>query len=316
MKASNWRSPFRILPTFKERVWGTTELSPWFSQPQLQATGEAWFTAGDNPVCDGPSLGELLRRHSDILGTGASPDFPSLCPLLVKLLFTTGKLSIQVHPPDDYAREHHHSLGKTEAWYVLKAEPGAQIALGFKERISPERLRTAAASGEIESLLNWRAVQAGDFIFVPAGTVHAIGAGLTICEIQQSSDITYRLYDYGRPRELHLEDGCRVANLEPYSAYTEMRQIGPGRRILIESTYFCIEHLCQKEQRIRISGSLPHYMLLVCIRGQGAIGERLFGEGQVWLVPACSVPLTIESGDAEWLLAYPGRESLPAISVG
>ena len=316
MKALNWSSPFQVLPTFKERVWGTSELNKWFPEAPVGTIGEAWFTAADNPVCDGTALVGVLRQHPEILGTGASSDFPGVCPLLVKLLFTTAKLSVQVHPPDKYAREHHQSLGKTEAWYVIQARPGAEVALGFKERISPERLQSAAATGEIETLLNWRALQAGDIIFVPAGTVHAIGAGLTICEIQQNSDITYRLYDYGRPRELHLEDGSRVADLGPYIAHAQIRQISPERRILVESQYFCIEHLRQNGRQIRVAARLPHYMLFVCIHGQGVIGDQAFRKGQVWLLPADAATLTVESGDAEWLLAYPGGESVPDIKVG
>lgn len=316
MNALSWSRPFQILPTFTERVWGTTELSKWFPQAPSETIGEAWFTAADNRVCDGPALGELLRRHPEILGTGASSDFPGVCPLLVKLLFTTAKLSVQVHPGDEYAREHHHSLGKTEAWYVIEAGAGAEVALGFKKPISPEKLRSAAVSGEIEALLNWRAVHAGDFIFVPSGTVHAIGAGITICEIQQNSDITYRLYDYGRPRELHLEDGSRVADLEPYTPAAPIRQMSAARRLLVDSKYFGIEHLRQIGQRIRVAGDLPHYILFVCLRGEGAIREQLFKKGQVWLLPAGAEAFAIESGDAEWLLAYPGSESLPDISVG
>jgi mannose-6-phosphate isomerase len=315
MKVPNYLSPFQVLPTFKERVWGTTELGAWFPEAPQKTIGEAWFTAADNSICNGPTLGELLKRHPEILGTGASPDFPGLCPLLVKLLFTTGKLSVQVHPPDEYAREHHQCLGKTEAWYVVRASPGAAVALGFKEEISPGRFRSAAVSGEIEALLSWRLVQEGDFIFVPAGTVHAMGAGLTICEIQQNSDITYRLYDYGRPRELHLEHGSRVADLGPYAADAPMRQIGPQRRILLESGYFCVERLSQKGRRIQVAGGIPHYMLFVCIRGEGSVGGQAFREGQVWLLPAGSPPATFESDGAEWLLAYSGGESLPAIDV-
>ena len=133
-------------------------------------------------------------------------------PLLVKLLFTSDNLSVQVHPGDAYAREHHNSRGKTEMWHILRAEPEAKIALGLRERVTPERLREAAQSGEIMELLNWVPARPGDTFFVPAGTIHAIGGGLALCEMQQHSDITYRLYDYGRPRELHLEHGdCGVA---------------------------------------------------------------------------------------------------------
>src|SRR5271165_3300984 len=165
--------PKRLQPRFLEKVWGSTRLEPWFESTGAKI-GEVWFE-------------------------GAGP-----LPILVKFIFTTEKLSVQVHPDDVYAAKHHNSRGKTEMWHVLAAAPGARIAAGFREPVSAERLRAGALSGEIEELLAWHEARPGDTFFIPAGTVHAIGAGLTLCEIQQFSDITYRLYDYGRPRELHL----------------------------------------------------------------------------------------------------------------
>ncbi len=153
-------------------MWGATDLVPWYPASDKKI-GEVWFEAD--------------------------------LPLLVKFVFTSERLSVQVHPNDDFAAAHENSRGKTEMWYVMRADPGARIAIGFRESISRERLREAAVSGEIEQLLNWLEVQAGDAFFIPAGTVHAIGGGLALCEIQQHSDVTYRLYDYGRPRELHLD---------------------------------------------------------------------------------------------------------------
>ncbi len=151
-----------------------------------------------------------------------------ICPLLVKLLFTTERLSVQVHPDDEYAEEHHGSLGKTEAWYVLDATPPGEVAVGFRQTLTPDQFNAAVHSGEIENLLDWRKVQAGDIIYVPAGTVHAIGAGVTICEIQENSDITYRLYDYGRPRELHLEHGTKVSRVRPPYLCTAAGFTRPG----------------------------------------------------------------------------------------
>jgi mannose-6-phosphate isomerase len=182
LSAISSNKPNRLPAVFKEKVWGRTDLSPWFGN-ESRKIGEVWFEAD--------------------------------LPLLVKFVFTSEKLSIQVHPDDAFAAVHENSPGKTEMWYVLKADPGASIALGFREHLSVERLREAALSGEIERLLHWIPVRAGDTFFVPAGTVHALGAGLAVCEIQQQSDITYRFYDYGRPRELHLDKALQVATRGP-----------------------------------------------------------------------------------------------------
>ena len=304
---------FQLIPDFKERIWGVTGLTNWFPEAPATTIGEAWFTARENRTEDGATLSDLLKDNPAVLGTGRDKARPDLCPLLVKFLFTSSRLSVQVHPEDDYAEKHHQSLGKTEAWFVVDAKPGAEVALGFRENISSARLRASAVSGEIEELLDWRPVSAGDVVFVPAGTVHAIGAGLTICEIQQNSDITYRLYDYGRPRELHLEHGCNVSSLGPYLHHFTRRELGIGRLAVAECDYFRIEHLTQTGQTFELGADLPHYCLLIALRGQGNINGRTFRRGQVWFVPAASDGVKITSDNAEWLMTYPGTEPPPKL---
>ena len=305
--------PFRLIPDFKDRIWGVKELSNWFPEAPATTVGEAWFTSQENRTEGGVPLGEFIKQTPAALGTGTDKERPDLCPLLVKFLFTSSRLSVQVHPENEYAGEHHQSLGKTEAWFVVDAQPGAEVALGFRETISPDRLRDSAVSGEIEQLLDWRPVAAGDLIFVPAGTVHAIGAGLTVCEIQQNSDITYRLYDYGRPRELHLEHGCNVSSLGPYLHHFTRRELGIGRLAVAECDYFRIEHLLQAGQTFELSGAIPHYCLLIALRGEGKIGGQPFRKGQVWFVPADSRAVELESENAEWLMTYAGTEPPPAV---
>jgi mannose-6-phosphate isomerase len=161
----------------------------------------------------------------------------------------------------------------------------------------------SARSGEIESLLDWRPVRAGDTIFVPAGTVHAIGAGVTVCEIQQNSDITYRLYDYGRPRELHLEHGVNVSDLGPHHYRAEPLSLGPGREELVVCDYFRIEKLTICES-IAIGGGAPSYMLLTCLKGSGQIAGENFSAGTTWLVPAFADKFSISSKSSEWILSY------------
>ncbi len=300
--------PFQLFPLFRERVWGRRSLAPLLAvTPSREPFGEVWFTFQDNETSIGPTLGALLSENPGVLGTAALPDCPALCPLLVKFLFTTSRLSVQVHPDDTYARRHHGTLGKTEAWYVLDSQPPGEVAAGFREEITRDRLRDAALSGDIEQLLDWRKVGAGDTIFVPAGTVHAIGAGLTICEIQENSDITYRLYDYGRPRELHLDDGVQVSKLGSHQHAAKPRPITSWRDQLLECAYFRIERM-RVPERLRFAGQNPYYVLLICIEGGGQIDGRPFAPGQVWMVPANAAGFTLEGTNSRWIVTYTADE--------
>lgn len=262
----------------------------------------------------GVPLGELLKNNPELLGSAADPKRPGVCPLLIKLIFTTERLSVQVHPDDPYAEAHHGSVGKTEAWYVIDAQPGAEVAVGFREPLTPERTKQAAESGEIERLLAWHKVKRGDAIFVPAGTVHAIGAGLTICEVQENSDITYRLYDYGRPRELHLKHGMAVSKLEPYSFEPNPRPIGAGRDALAESKYFRMERL-RPQRLVSFEANLPYYLVLNCVRGGGTVAGATFAPGQAWFVPAGSEQFSLEGAESEWILSYTAEEAMEKLAV-
>jgi mannose-6-phosphate isomerase len=170
-----------------EKPWGRTELPAPFGRSDGARIGEVWFE-------------------------DAEPQ-----PLLLKYIFTSERLSIQVHPDDAQARAEGYPHGKEECWYVLDAEPGATIGIGTTRALTGAELRAAALDGSLEHLVDWKPVRAGDFFHIPTGTVHAIGAGITLAEIQQNVDLTYRLYDYGRPRELHLESGVAASRAEPYA---------------------------------------------------------------------------------------------------
>ncbi len=307
--------PIQLLPLFRERVWGRDKLAIYFNDaPRTVRIGEVWFTFEENETSLGQTLGELITLHPELLGSGGDPRHPGICPLLVKLLFTTQRMSVQVHPDDEYALRHHESLGKTEAWYVLDAEPPGEVAVGFRETLTPARLESAAKSGEIEHLLDWRKVQAGNVIFVPAGTVHAIGAGLTICEVQENSDITYRLYDYGRPRELHLEHGIKVSQLGPHEYPARARTLSEGRDELVSSEYFRMERL-RPGKGITIAGGQPYYVLLICSKGSGVIHDREFKPGQCWMIPAGNDEIRIEGRDTEWIVTYRAEQPARGISV-
>ena len=243
--------PVRLPASFHAKIWGATALEPWFP-PAREKIGEVWFEP------------------------------PPEVPILVKFLFTSARLSVQVHPRDDYARRHENSAGKTEMWHILRAEPGAEIALGFREPIGRERLREAAVSGEIENLLRWIPVKAGETYFTPAGTVHAIGGGLALCEIQQVSDVTYRLYDYGRERELHLEKASEVSDLGPHPGKAEPEIVGEGHQRLACCEYFETESLRMiRPERYRYG----RRHLLIVVEGQGTFGGQPCRAGEAWLAP-------------------------------
>lgn len=195
-----------------EKVWGRRDLPPPF-------TGEA----GEEPI------GEIWFEPPE-----------ELSQVLVKYLFTSEKLSVQVHPTDAEAPA--GSRGKEECWLVLTADPGASLAIGFRQDISPEAMRAAALDGSIEQALEWHPAKAGDFFYLPAGTVHAIGPGLSLVEVQQNSDITYRLFDYGRPRELHLDEGIAVARGTTYSEDCRKSVSPDTSATLVEGPFFRFSH--------------------------------------------------------------------------
>jgi mannose-6-phosphate isomerase len=212
---------------YVEKPWGRTQLPPMFDPPAGKRIGEVWFT-----------------------GAGEQP-------LLVKYLFTSERLSIQVHPNDEQARARGLQRGKSECWTILDAEPDATLGLGLKRRVSPDELRAAALDGSIEQLLDWRPVQTGDFFLVLAGTVHAVGAGISLLEFQQNSDVTYRLYDYGRPRELHLDDGVAVASAEPYPNSLEQHLSPKELRTLVEGPQFTLVHTDADALHDRVRWVIP-----------------------------------------------------------
>ena len=226
-------APFRLKPWFSERVWGKRDLRPWYEDTgTTELVGEAWLTG---PQCI-VETGELAGQTFASVAAELNGEFP----LLVKLLFPNEKLSVQVHPDDTQAQAFGEVRGKTECWYVLEAEPGAAVALGLKDSAGKEQVAAAIENGTMESLMEWVPVSVGDMLFVDAGTVHAIGPGVVLLETQQTSDVTYRLYDYGRPRELHLEKGLAVMKGKTQAGKVQPREMGGFTR-LIEQKYFVVD---------------------------------------------------------------------------
>ena len=253
-----------------DKVWGSPQTSPWHDNPAAAPIGEIWFGASD------------------------------FVPLLVKLLFTSDNLSVQVHPDDAYAHTHHQSRGKTEMWHILRADPGAKIAVALKESITPDHLRQAALSGEIINLLHWIEVAPGQTYFVPAGTIHALGGGLVVCEVQQHSDVTYRLFDYGRPRELHLDDGIAVSHLGPYDALVKPVDLSPAKQLLAESQYFRTEKWTVKDVLGAPNPAKP--TIYVALEGEGTIAGTDFRAGEAFEAAAGTQGFDIASESAVFLV--------------
>lgn len=263
----------KLTPGIRDKVWGSPLTEPWLKNPEGRKIGEIWFAA------------------------------PEILPILVKFLFTSDRLSVQVHPDDAYAQAHGEVRGKTEMWHVLRAEPGAAVGVGLREPVPQELLRNAALNGAIVDILKWIPVRAGDTFFVPAGTIHLMGGGLVLCEIQQFSDATYRLYDYQRQpeRPLHLEDALAVAHLAPAEGRRRATPIGEGRQLLAECEYF-------RTERLDLSGSAEcaastQPAIYVAIAGEGSIAGEPFRAGEAWLALAGSPAFAIEAANAAFVIA-------------
>ena len=252
----------QILPIKQvEKVWGRDTLPQPFEAPEGERIGEIWF--------EPPAM---------------------LDTILAKYLFTSEKLSVQVHPDD--ARAPQGSRGKEECWLVLDAEPGAQLAIGFDEPIDADTMRQAAEDGSIEQRLMWHDVRAGDFFYLPAGTVHAIGGGLSLVEIQQNSDLTYRLYDYGRPRELHLEDGVAVADGGRYAEKWHRHIHADTNERLVDGPHFQLDQ-CIGTPDASMKSSYARPVAVMVLSGKATMDGQSIRPGE------CGVADNLERLEAE-----------------
>lgn len=282
-----------LRPWLSERIWGCTELPPFLEQPKPgHPVGEAWLTSVDCAV-EGHrnvTLAEITRKWPEEF----SADAPGEFPLLMKFLFPREWLSVQVHPNDAEAQAIGQPRGKNECWYVLSAEPDAKLALGFREELTQDQMERAIHEGTLESKLRYVPVQAGDMVYVEAGTIHAIGPGMVVLETQQYSDTTYRLYDYGRPRELHLKDGLAVTKPRTSSGLVAPVE-KDGFTRLISTPYFIVDRFqttAGSGNELQLSGKMQ---ILVALHDGASV--RASDGGHVQLPAGHAVVL-------------PGREGL------
>jgi len=319
-----------MAPAFDPRPWGTCDLSPIYPNHKFEKKiGEAWLTGDECKVSNGPLAGRTLAQLSEQFGrelVGESARDSKRFPLLLKFLFPHEKLSVQVHPDDEQAVRVGQPWGKTECWYVAHARPGSQIALGLKPGVSAGQLEASIHQNRAEELLNWIDVYTGDMIYVAGGTVHTLGPGSVIVEIQQQSDTTYRLYDYGRPRELHLKDGIAAVREKAHSGKVVRPAPAqlPGSRNrqseLVAAPYFVVDMFEAKEPLKLVThddSRKTSAQILVATEGCGVVEATradavTIAKGDAVVLPASVGSFSVRpQWTLEFLRAYVPGKTLP-----
>jgi mannose-6-phosphate isomerase len=300
-------APFLIEPRFLPKVWGYADLRPWFdfTAGSAEPIGEVWLTGDECRVASGPHKGTTLAglfQNAPCALLGSASPVPQ-SPLLIKIIFAREKLSVQVHPDDRMAQKYGEPRGKTECWYALAAGPGAQVAVGLKPGVTMDQVRDGIQNGTLEESLDVLNVAPGDMVFVDAGTVHAIWPGSIILETQQNCDITYRMYDYGRPRELHIEKSLEATKLKTRAGAIAPRPLN-DRTTLVDVEYFSVERI--PVNGVRASATLPgpgepprglSYLFAAGgsarLSGNGFDSIHLPSRGMA-AIPAAAPPFTVE----------------------
>ena len=288
---------YKLIPAYKDNLWGGTKLkTEWNKNTDLPIVAESWelscHDAGPSVIANGESAGKTLKSvlTQEMLGSAAAKF--EFFPVLIKLIDAKENLSVQVHPSDDYALKNEGEYGKTEMWYIVDHEPGAGIYCGFEKEISKEELASRIADNTLLDALRFYEVQNGECYFIPSGTIHAIGAGVTICEIQQNSNLTYRVYDYGRidkktgkGRELHVEKAVLVSDLTEYKDKVVPQGLGGGKELLARCPYFTVirGNFTMKDE-VETDGQ--SFLSVTFLSGKGEIEGQAFAKGDTFFIPA------------------------------
>lgn len=307
--------PYLFRPNLQEIVWGGTHLKPLMGLPaDNQPIGESWEVSGfvgkESIVANGPMAGHpltdvLAQDGATILGQHIYKRYGTELPLLVKIIDAARDLSIQVHPNEALSQKRHGKHGKSEMWYVMQAEPGASLLAGFQQEITPEEYERRVADGTIVDVLARHEVQVGDVFFIPAGRVHALCGGLMVCEIQQSSDVTYRLFDYnrpgldGKPRQLHTAEAKDALDYKVYPDYcTHYEQPTDGVARVVDCPYFAVNVVSTKSLLKRDLLAEDSFVTLTCLQGQCQVttaggGVVTLRTGHSCLIPAVEASYSI-----------------------
>lgn len=287
----------KLIPVCKQYIWGGNKLAAKYNKDNsFDSIAETWeLSAHADGIC-GIDNGKLITEilNSQTLGTNCTNND---LPILIKLIDSKDNLSIQVHPDDNYAASHNGGYGKNEMWYIVEADTDAFIYLGFKENVTQAVVRKAIADGNLTDYLNQISVKAGEHYYIPSGTIHAIGAGCVICEVQQSSNLTYRVYDYGRldsngnARQLHIEDGLAVMNMSKYVPHSSNSMLANG--LIIDCPYFNV-HKHEVINQLTLHVDSTSFMCVICVGGSGTIEGKTILTGDSCFIPASYGDLKVD----------------------
>lgn len=323
MKKAKQLYPILFTPILKEKVWGGNKLSQLFNKKQGENIGESWEISGvkndisvvSNGAFKGTTLNQLIKTYKeDFVGTKVYEDFGYTFPLLFKFIDAKEDLSVQLHPNDALAEERHQSFGKTEMWYILDADKDARLILGFNKEMNETEYHKHLKNKTLTEILHSEKVRQGDSYFIAPGTIHAIGAGVVLAEIQQTSDITYRVYDWDRPgidgemRELHNDlaiDAINFGSVDAKLSYSEEKNIPVD---LCTSPYFVTKRLVLTEKLKRDVSEIDSFIVYMCVEGDAIITTEDYSEtikkGETLLIPAAIKKLQINSNQATFLEVY------------
>nr|WP_299001123.1 type I phosphomannose isomerase catalytic subunit [uncultured Allomuricauda sp.] len=314
--------PLKFKPILKERLWGGTKLKDVLGKPiKSEITGESWELSGVDGdisiVAEGPlkgvSLSELIHKEKEnLLGKSVVERFGMDFPILIKFIDAKKDLSIQLHPNDALAKERHNSFGKTEMWYIMDANPGAQLIVGFNKTVEKEEYVKSLEENTLLDLMNYENVKEGDTFFINTGKIHAIGAGVMLAEIQQTSDVTYRVFDFNRRdkdgnlRELHTEQALDAMDYEKKDDFKVMYSNQKNtHNCMVDSVYFKTNYLnIDRTMEVDVS-SRDSFTIYLCVGGEVVVsntaGSATLKRGETVLVPASSNSITIHSDKATLL---------------
>lgn len=322
--------PLKFLPQLKEKIWGGARLALQLGKDSNGNIGESWEISGvkdnvsvvSNGILKGRSLTELLELyHEELLGKSVAERFGNEFPLLFKFIDAREDLSVQLHPNDTVAKQRHNSFGKTEMWYILNTEKDGRLILGFNRKMDEATYLKYLSEGNITEILHSEKVAKGDVFFIAPGTVHAIGAGVLLAEIQQTSDITYRIYDWDRPgidgamRELHTDLALDVIDFGSSNTKLQFSEIADETVAICKSAYFEANSLKLTQNFQKNISNIDSFVVYMCVEGEAIItstrvpleasakGEPL-KKGETLLIPACARQLTIETQGATLLEVY------------
>jgi len=316
--------PLKFQPILKDKIWGGQKLQQLLHKPTTSKNaGESWEISdveGDtsivaNGALQGSSLKHLLETHtSDLLGEKNFRQFGTKFPLLIKFIDAKDDLSVQLHPNDQLAKARHNSFGKTEMWYVVQADPESNLIVGFNQKMSQELYLKHLEDKTLQSILNFDAVQAGDTYFIEVGRIHAIGAGVLLAEIQQTSDITYRVYDWdrvdseGNERELHNDIALEAFDFDmPDNFRVDYTKDSNTPTELVSCPYFTT-NVIDVNERISKENTHDSFMIYMCVDGNAQIevdgNQTEISMGETVLIPACIKQFSISANHAKLLEVY------------